>query len=231
MFDDSQTASSEEHMMLDFTLGKDVGLGIFGGSGTSRLAAGVRIAQFNSQSAMTLGADPHYNLAVDIPQKYHNVWEFDTKETRTFRGVGPELTWDGNHPLWGTEADGEITLDWGVNAAVLFGRQRAILDHEVNHCRVNGGGTLAVCSGGTISGLEDPRIPEPADNVRRSRTVTVPNLGGYVGASMRYHNSKVSLGYRADTFFIAMDSGQETHDSANRGFYGPYLNVTLGLGG
>jgi hypothetical protein len=96
---------------------------------------------------------------------------------------------------------------------------------------VDGFGSLAVCEGGTISGVEDPRIPEPPDNVNRSRTVTVPNLGGYIGASMRYHNSKVSLGYRADTFFNAMDGGQETHKAYNRGFYGPYLNVSLGLGG
>jgi hypothetical protein len=106
-----------------------------------------------------------------------------------------------------------------------------MLHHAVNHCRVDGFGSLGVCEGGTISGVDDPRIPEPADDVNRSRTVTVPNLGGYVGASMRYHNSKVSFGYRADTFFDAIDGGQETHESTNRGFYGPYLNVTLGLGG
>jgi hypothetical protein len=228
-FVDSQDRSSEEHMMLDFTLGKDVGIGVFGNTGKSTIAAGVRFAQFNSQMAQTLGADPHYNLTVDVFAKYHEVWEFDSKETRSFHGVGPELTWDGNTPLWGSGEDGEITLDWGINAAVLFGRQRAILNHDVNHCRVDGFGTLAVCEGGTISGVEDPRIPEPPDNVNRSRTVTVPNLGGYLGASMRYHNSKISLGYRADTFFNAMDGGQETHQSANRGFYGPYLNVSLGL--
>jgi hypothetical protein len=230
-FDDSQNVSNEEHMMLDFTLGKDVGLGTFGGGGTSTLAAGVRIAQFHSDTSLTMGAGPHYNLSKNIAQKYHDLWEFDSNETRTFRGVGPEVTWDGNASLLGNEADGEVTLDWGVNAAVLFGRQRAALHHAVSHCRVDGFGTLVVCEGQTISGNIDARIHEPADDVNRSRTVTVPNLGGYVGASMRYHNSIVSLGYRADTFFDAIDGGQETHESTNRGFYGPYLNVTLGLGG
>jgi hypothetical protein len=119
----------------------------------------------------------------------------------------------------------------GVNVAVLFGRQKVRLNHDVNHCDVQGFGTLAVCEGQTIGGDIDGRIPEPPDNVNRSRTVTVPNLGGYIGASMRYRNGKVSLGYRADTFFNAMDGGQETHQSYNRGFYGPYLNVSLGLGG
>ena len=230
-FVDSQNVSNEEHMMLDFTLGKDVGLGAFGSEGHSTLAAGVRIAQFHSDAIMTMGAGPHYNLTTDVFQKYHDLWEFDSSETRTFRGVGPEVTWDGNASLLGNEADGEVTLDWGVNAAVLFGRQRAVLHHAVSHCRVDGFGTLAVCEGQTIGGNIDARIHEPADDVNRSRTVAVPNLGGYLGASMRYHNSKVSFGYRADTFFGAIDGGQETAKSTDRGFYGPYLNVTLGLGG
>jgi hypothetical protein len=211
--------------MLDFTLGKDFGLGSMSG----KLSAGVRIAQFHSQASLTMGADPHYNFVVNVSQKYHEIWEFSSQETRTFHGVGPEAKWDGSTPILGDAEDGQLTFDWGINAAVLFGRQSAILHHAVKHCRVDGFGSLAVCEGGTISGVEDPRIPEPPDDVNRSRNVTVPNLGGYVGASMRYHNSKVSLGYRADTFFNAMDGGQEAHESTNRGFYGPYLNVSLGL--
>jgi hypothetical protein len=225
LFDDSQNDSGEQHTMLDFTLGKDFGLGSMSG----KLSAGVRIAQFHSQASLTMGADPHYNFVVNVSQKYHEIWEFSSQETRTFHGVGPEAKWDGSTPILGDAEDGQLTFDWGINAAVLFGRQSAILHHAVKHCRVDGFGSLAVCEGGTISGVEDPRIPEPPDDVNRSRNVTVPNLGGYVGASMRYHNSKVSLGYRADTFFNAMDGGQETHESTNRGFYGPYLNVSLGL--
>jgi outer membrane receptor protein involved in Fe transport len=227
LFDDSQNDSGEQHTMLDFMLGKDFGLGSLNGE----LSAGVRIAQFHSQASLTLGADPHYNFVVNASQKYHEIWEFASQETRTFRGIGPEVAWDGKQALWGSAGDGELTLDWGVNMGVLFGRQSAILHHAVKHCRVDGFGSLAVCEGGDIFGSTDPRIPEPPDDVNRSRTVTVPNLGGYIGASMRYHNSKVSFGYRADTFFDAIDGGQETHESTNRGFYGPYLNVTLGLGG
>lgn len=39
-------ASSEKHMILDFTLGKDIGIGLFGTSGTNTIAAGVRSVQF-----------------------------------------------------------------------------------------------------------------------------------------------------------------------------------------
>jgi hypothetical protein len=59
----------------------------------------------------------------------------------------------------------------------------------------------------------------------------VPNLGGYIGASARYNNAKISFGYRADTFFGAMDGGQAAAKDYNRGFYGPYMNVSIGLGG
>jgi hypothetical protein len=225
-FDDSQNASSEQHAMIDFTLGKDVGLGSFGGEST--IGAGVRIAQFNSQSSLDLGADPNYHLATDLQLKYHETWEFLSQERRSFHGVGPEVTWDASHPLFGNEEDGTISIDWGVNAAVLFGRQRSILHHTVRHCAHSGFGTLVPCDGGGIGG-DNTEIVEPADDIDRSRTVTVPNIGGYLGASMRYHNGKVSLGYRADTFFDAMDGGEQTAKSYNRGFYGPYLNVSLGL--
>jgi hypothetical protein len=68
-------------------------------------------------------------------------------------------------------------------------------------------------------------------SITRSRSAVVPNLGGYLGASARYNNARISLGYRADFFFNAMDGGQDTAKKYNRGFYGPYLNVSLGLGG
>ena len=68
-------------------------------------------------------------------------------------------------------------------------------------------------------------------DVSRSRSVTVPNLGGYAGLSVRYNDAKISFGYRADEFFGAMDGGQATAKRENRGFYGPYLNLSLGFGG
>jgi hypothetical protein len=61
--------------------------------------------------------------------------------------------------------------------------------------------------------------------------VTVPNLGGYIGASMKYRNAKISFGYRADAFFGAMDGGQDVAKDYTRAFYGPFLNVTIGMGG
>jgi hypothetical protein len=79
-----------------------------------------------------------------------------------------------------------------------------------------------------VTGLPGNSQTKP---IHRSRRKVVPNLGGYIGASARYNNAKVSFGYRADTFFGAIDGGQETAKDYNRGFYGPYMNVSIGLGG
>jgi hypothetical protein len=42
---------------------------------------------------------------------------------------------------------------------------------------------------------------------------------------------KVSLGYRADVYFHAMDGGVSSFKSEDRGFFGPYFNLSVGLGG
>jgi len=223
-FVDSQNLSRETHMMLDFTLGKDVGLGSMGGT----LAAGVRIAQFTEQAKNDIGADPNYNIYQSAFQKYHDTYQFTSTEKRSFRGAGPEVTWDANQVLWGLDDDVQVTFDWGINASVLFGQQKVVLHHEVSHCRHTGLGINAGCDGVGIGG-EDGQVHEPDEDINRSTSATVPNLGGYLGASMRYRNSKLSLGYRADTFFNAVDGGQQTKDTFTRGFYGPYLNVSLGL--
>jgi hypothetical protein len=46
----------------------------------------------------------------------------------------------------------------------------------------------------------------------------------------RWH-AIVSFGYRADGFFGAIDGGIDTYKSYNRGFFGPYANISIGLGG
>ncbi len=65
----------------------------------------------------------------------------------------------------------------------------------------------------------------------RSRTVIVPNVGGFLGVSFRYPNAKVSLGYRADFFFGAMDTGIDARHTVDRNFYGPFATISIGLGG
>ncbi len=65
----------------------------------------------------------------------------------------------------------------------------------------------------------------------RSRMVAVPNVGAMAGLSFHYANAKVSFGYRVDEFFGAMDGGIDTHKSYNFGDSGPFVNISMGLGG
>jgi hypothetical protein len=59
----------------------------------------------------------------------------------------------------------------------------------------------------------------------------VPNLGAFAGLSFRFAQAKVSVGYRGDFFFGAMDGGLDTRKSYNQEFYGPFATVSIGLGG
>jgi hypothetical protein len=104
---------------------------------------------------------------------------------------------------------------------VLFGQQKVNIHqtHMYKKCPGFNG----------FAGVTCTYIYNTPSDIPRSRSVVVPNLGGYVGASARYRNAKINFGYRADFFFNAMDGGQETAKSYGRGFYGPYLNVSLGL--
>jgi hypothetical protein len=78
-FVDAQTRSSERHTILDFTLGKDVGIGAIG--------AGVRIAQFSTNASADLNADPDYHLpapfhpfgGADRAAKYGHVYDGTTQ--------------------------------------------------------------------------------------------------------------------------------------------------------
>jgi hypothetical protein len=71
-------------------------------------------------------------------------------------------------------------------------------------------------------------LPATPDHTR-SRNVTVPNIGGFAGLSFKYPNAKVSLGYRADFFFGAIDGGIDARKTYDRSFYGPYATVSIGL--
>ena len=65
----------------------------------------------------------------------------------------------------------------------------------------------------------------------RSRTVAIPNIGGFADLSLHYKNAELNSGYKVDEFFGTIDSGIDARKSENRGFYGPSTNVSVGLGG
>src|SRR6185437_1311039 len=219
--------NKEAHVILDFQVGKDIGIGLFGGHMESVLSVGARYAQMNMSSkghAYGAPAVRFYGHGQTFFGKYsYNFLPYHQNSATTlerhssFHGIGPSLSWSNTAGLVGDVADGQLALDWGANAAVLFGRQKVKLNYT------------------TMAKLYRvyPSYSSQHNAVHRteSHRVTVPNLGGFAALSYRFTNAKISAGYRADFFFGAMDGGLDTHRSTTMGFHGPFATISVGLGG
>jgi|HubBroStandDraft_2_1064218.scaffolds.fasta_scaffold49133_2 iron complex outermembrane receptor protein len=234
-FADTLTHHRASHAILDFSVGKEVGLGMFGGNSSSVLSLGVRFAQFASKMSFEVRARPsiqmkYFVVPSSIPSlhgtfhfPYFHTYHGVGQASRSFHGVGPSLSWNGSTPFLGNQQDGEATVDWGANAALLFGRQKAKVQHQASAHYVT---WQFPFNGHYFTGY--PAVPRGHDS---TRSVTVPNLGGSLGLSFRYSNAKLSLGYRADLFFGAVDGGIDTRKSETLGFYGPFASISIGIGG
>jgi hypothetical protein len=132
------------------------------------------------------------------------------------------LSWDASVPVAGNGTHRSLTFDWGINAAILFGRQRARIHQQTT------GASLYDYPGGYYPSKQNGYTNKPADR-NRARNVTIPNIGGFAGISFKYADAKLALGYRADLFFNAMDGGIDTRKSENVGFYGPFAAISVGF--
>jgi hypothetical protein len=237
-FASTQMKSDESHLVVDFQAGKDVGLGLFGGS--SQINLGVRFAQFDNKSNITLNSDPDWqrfykyadysflfpnfvNWKLWGGEAYHH-HSGSLQAERSFHGIGPSLSWNGSSPFVGNREDGELLIDYGANLAVLFGRQRAKVTHQTS-------GNYHTRFMGYSSHGRHIQTALAATAHTRSRTLIVPNVGAVAGVSYRIHDFKISAGYRADFFFNAMDGGNDARKSEKIGNYGPFASVSIGLGG
>jgi hypothetical protein len=234
-FADTQAKHQESYLIVDFQVGKDVGLGFLGRDSSSVFNAGIRFAQFISKSSVSVKARSdihHYNYIAAFypyflslyPQKYGPGTGFKTfsvaaQSKRSFQAVGPSISWDASATIAGRADEARLTFDWGVNASLLFGKQKARTHHE-------------------SSAHDVPYKIRPYQltytnqgNRTGSRNVAVPNIGGMAGFSIRFPNAKVSLGYRADFFFGAMDTGSDVRSTSDVSFHGPFATISIGLGG
>lgn len=221
-FERLHAKNSEGHVVVDFQVGKDIGVGLFGRGTDSIVNFGIRYAQMNAKSKGDSYGIPYvrfeqgtrithykylkqYGVARTIHQSSASMERWDN-----FQALGPSLSLKNTTGLLGTVDNGQIALDWGVNAALLFGRQKAKASHH------------------STTSFYNERQPVTRT---RSRRVIVPNIGGFAGLSYRFPNAKISAGYRADFFFGAKDGGLETRNTVDVGFHGPYATISIGLGG
>jgi len=230
---------SEHHLIVDFQAGKDVGLGMFGHNGSSVLSAGVRVARFDFHSDVTIRARPTviptltyvFGGLIPIPDFRWDSYYHHGSASRSFHGIGPSLSWKASEALFGNAQDGELSLDFGVNGALLFGKQKSRIHHHTT-ARHYGGYKYEVPVPGypTRDTHYVQAYPPVTANLVRSRTVMVPNLGASIGISYRVVDAKLSLGYRADYFFGAMDGGIDAANKTSPAFNGLYASISIGLG-
>jgi hypothetical protein len=218
-FTNTHSSSDTGHLILDFQAGKDFGLGLFGGHGSSNINFGIRVAQFTQNASGVMTAQ------VSAVHKYNGgvVHEGDIHAARSFNGLGPSIDWKASVPLTGSLANG-VTFDWGANGAVLFGRQKADVRLHTKEVRYGTGFSTTPPPLSTVLAHTSPVLI-------RKRQVIVPNIGGFAGVSLNFPRAKLSLGYRADFFFGAIDGGIDAAHKENVGFYGPFASVSIGIGG
>jgi len=230
VFADTKVKNSSSQVFVDFQVGKDIGIGLFGTKGESTLNFGVRFGQIVSRSEVEIHARPDFEwlfypiagYLLPINFKHHDFVGIASNQ-RSFAGLGPSFSWDNSAALLRDSEDATLNVDWGINGALLFGRQKA---RGSSH----------------VSAHAYERKYHPSENYGyvefypsknkahdRNRFVVVPNIGAFAGVSYQFPNAKFSLGYRVDYFFGAMDGGVETRKSADRAFYGPFVKVAVGL--
>jgi hypothetical protein len=98
----------ESHTVIDFTLGKDVGLGMLGLDGSSIISAGVRYAHFVARTRVHVS----YCTFGSCSSGY------DHQLDRQFAGWGPVITWKGKAPI-----EPDFAFAWGLNAAAVLGNR------------------------------------------------------------------------------------------------------------
>ncbi|HEX5776306.1 MAG TPA: Lpg1974 family pore-forming outer membrane protein, partial [Caulobacteraceae bacterium] len=230
----STTADREEHMIVDFVVGKDIGVGAFGEGGSSTVSAGLRYADLGSTTSAKIFGTTNWNTPVTEYlgfcgcQISHDRFESQIEADRGFEGTGPVLSWEASKALLGNRDVGFLGLDWSLSGGMLFGdRETAISGQEVEKNYSDPAGRFT-----TIQGvLVHDEITTTPVSFRRSESATVPTYGATVGFSYTVDRFKVGAGYRWETYQDAIDGGYDEAQEEDRTIDGPYFKVSLGFGG
>jgi outer membrane receptor protein involved in Fe transport len=225
---DITAKSREEHEIVDFRIGHDIGMGLI--ADRSNVGVELRYGQLNSRTAMTIDGIPAWNIEdgwiLSGYGKYpstHTRYQADLLAEREFSGVGPLLSWDAAKRLLGNEDVGHVDLDWVVAGGALFGKQKTSL---------TGTESIGEFSGrySVDWGYMPTMIPTQIDR-RRSRSVTVPVVDLSLGLSYEIQRIKVGAGYRWERYFDVLDVGDDEAKDADRTIDGPYFKIAVGFGG
>jgi outer membrane receptor protein involved in Fe transport len=227
---DGTAKDREEHSIVDFEVGRDVGLGF---ASKSALSAGVRYAEFQSSTRITAvgltdwvipdGFAKYYSDPANLGASHLN-HRIRLDADREFRGTGPTVSWAAATRLLGRDDTGQVNLDWSLTGGVLFGKQKTQIEgvEEVGYYR------------GGYKYFPQPRVgPKTITpvSIPRTESVTAPLVDLSLGLSYEIQRIKIGAGYRWERYFDILDVGYAEHEDADRTIDGPYFKLSVGFGG
>jgi outer membrane receptor protein involved in Fe transport len=222
----------EQHAIVDFSVGRDIGMGLFQ---QSQLSAGLRFARLSSTAQSRIEGQPDWDFPAEyaafLPSQTH-VYESDVHAERKFEGAGPVVSWAASQPLIGSEQSGTLGLDWTVSGGVLFGKQKTTYEENLEDQYFNQGYFLP---SSTALVVGRPRTPNEVTNTRtvitRSESVKVPTGSISLGLSYNVDRFSIGAGYRWERYFDALDVGYDEAKDEDRTIDGPYFKIAVGFGG
>jgi outer membrane receptor protein involved in Fe transport len=227
-FSDVSARDDEDHEIVDFAVGYDVGLGST--VSHSQVSAGLRYASFESTTRFTARALDDWDLPVGwkyLPSTA-NESRAELNAAREFKGTGPTLSWDAAMALLGNDQTGRLQFDWSATAGVLFGdRETTVIGEDMLR-------TVGGVIGNVGIKFPLPTIGTPTTTVineARSESATVPVVDLSLGLSYEAGRVKVGAGYRWERYFDVLDVGYDTAEEADRTIDGPYFKIAVGFGG
>jgi outer membrane receptor protein involved in Fe transport len=227
---DAIVTDREEHRLVDFAVGYDIG---FGGLSRSTVSAGVRFAQFKSSTNAVLRGTPDWFLPEGsyLPGYTitHTVYNGEIQADRETSGLGPVVTWDAALPLMGDDAGGRLEVAWSLSAGALVGRRKASIsgtevdsDYETTAFELLAPTTPPLPAAVTETSFN---LPD------RRQDATIPTFGVSLGLSYAVGGFSLGAGYRWERYFDAIDGGYLEEETFDRTIDGPYFKVSVGFGG
>ncbi|HEX5776671.1 MAG TPA: TonB-dependent receptor, partial [Caulobacteraceae bacterium] len=222
----------EEHTLVDFMVGRDLGLG---GGLKSQLSLGIRYAQFKSSSRLRLsGISEHDDLRPENIAKYSYIndihrYESSMEARREFEGSGPAIAWEAAMPFLGGERTGRLNLDVGATAGAFFGKRTASVQYQITDTILEHNPILVLGLDKPYRVISSTSLPPFTRN--ESDSTTIYSVGANLGVSYEIQRFKFSGGYRWERFFDAIDGGIEERKTYDRTIDGPYFKIAVGFGG
>jgi hypothetical protein len=227
----SDVYNKEEHMVADFSLGRDVGIGMAGEMARSRVEVGIRYAHLQSGTVLDMTGIPDWQVpayyAFSTPTQHH-LYNTSLSAKREFEGVGPVLSWDGSRKVLGNDDTGHIAIDWSVRGGLLFGKQ--ITDITGSY---RGDYFDTPYSSFYTAPPKYPPTTTVVESIgiHRRNATRVPVLDLGLGLAYEMQRIKIGAGYRWERYFNAIDAGYTEHKSYDRTIDGPYFKIAVGFGG